>query len=83
MNCVFFVKMDKVFSLKKTFKNTGKMGKKYWKSQGILSVRKVGTMLTRIKALPYEFTSIPFIMLPVPPFLPLPYLNQRNYNSLI
>ena len=43
MNSVLFAKMDQVFSLKnKTLKNTGKMEKKYWKSQGILSVRKSG-----------------------------------------
>ena len=43
MNCVLFTKMDKVFGLKK--KNIKKIlenGKKYWKSQGILSVQKSG-----------------------------------------
>ena len=40
MNCVLFAKMDQVFSLKnKTLKNNGK---RYWKSQGILSARKSG-----------------------------------------
>ena len=41
MNCVLFAKVGQ---LKKTkhLKNTGKMAKKYWKSQGILSVRKSG-----------------------------------------
>ena len=34
MKCVLFAKMDKVFSFKKKFK--------YWKNQGILSVRKSG-----------------------------------------
>ena len=43
MNCVLFAKMDQVFSLKnKTLKNTGKLEKKWWKSQVILSVRKSG-----------------------------------------
>ena len=43
MNCVLFAKMDQVFSKEhKTLKNTGKLEKKYWKSQGILSVRKSG-----------------------------------------
>ena len=38
----YFAKMHQVFSLKnKLLKNTGKW-KKYWKSQGILSVRKSG-----------------------------------------
>ena len=42
MNCVLFAKMDQVFSKEnKTIKNTGNW-KKYWKSQGILSVRKSG-----------------------------------------
>ena len=48
MICVLFAKMYQVFSLKKTktLKNTGKWekilenGKKYWKSQGIMSVRE-------------------------------------------
>ena len=44
MNCVLFAKMDQVFSkenktLKKILEN---WKKKYWKSQGILSVRKSG-----------------------------------------
>ena len=43
MNCVLLAKMDQVFSKEnKTLKNTGKLEKKYWKSQGILSVRKSG-----------------------------------------
>ena len=47
MNCVLFAKMDQVFSLKnKTLKNTGKMEKRYWKSQGILSVQKSGNPVT-------------------------------------
>ena len=36
MNCALFAKMDQIFSLK------NKTLKKYWKSQGILSVRKSG-----------------------------------------
>ena len=41
MNCVLFAK--KSFKIKKkTLENSGKIGKKYWKSQGILSVRKSG-----------------------------------------
>ena len=43
MNCVLFANMDQVFSKEnKTLKNTGNWKKKYWKSQGILSVRKSG-----------------------------------------
>ena len=43
MNCVLFDKMDQVFSLKKkTIKKYWKNGKRYWKSQGILSERKSG-----------------------------------------
>ena len=43
MNCVLFAKMDQVFSLKKlSIKKILENGKKYWKSQGILSVRKSG-----------------------------------------
>ena len=43
MNCVLFAKMDQVFSEEnKTLKKYWKFGKKYWKSQGILSVRKSG-----------------------------------------
>ena len=45
MNCVLFTKMDKVFSFKKkTLKTIGKR-KKYWKSQRILSIGNMGTML--------------------------------------
>ena len=42
MNCVLFAKMDKVFKLKKnkTLQKYWKIGKKYWKTQGILSARK-------------------------------------------
>ena len=41
--CVSFAKMDQVFSLKnKTLNKYWKNGKKYWKSQGILWVRKSG-----------------------------------------
>ena len=41
MNCVLFAKMDQVFSKEnKTLKKYWEIGKKYWKSQGILSVRK-------------------------------------------
>ena len=41
MNCVLFAKMDQVFSLKKlNIKKILENGKKYWKSQGILSVQK-------------------------------------------
>ena len=44
MNCVLFAKMDQVFSLKKKkhLEKYLKDGKKYWLSQGILSVRKSG-----------------------------------------
>ena len=43
MNCVLFAKMDKVFSKEnKTLKKILEIGKKYWKNQGILSVRKSG-----------------------------------------
>ena len=43
MNCVLFAKMDQVFSKEnKTLKKYLKIGEKYWKSQGILSVRKSG-----------------------------------------
>ena len=41
MNCVLFAKMNQVFSFKK-LKKYWENGKKYWKSQGILSVRKSG-----------------------------------------
>ena len=34
--------MDQVFSSKQNFKNIQENGKKYWKSQGILSVQKSG-----------------------------------------
>ena len=41
MNWVLFAKMDQVST--KQYKNTEKMGKRYWKSQeGILSVQKSG-----------------------------------------
>ena len=37
------------FSLKKkTLKNTGQWEKKYWKSQGNLSVRKIGNHVSAI-----------------------------------
>ena len=43
MNCVLFAKMDQVFSKEnKTLKKILENWKKYWKSQGILSVRKSG-----------------------------------------
>ena len=43
MNCVKFAKMDQVFSLRNWYLKTYWInGKKYWKSQGILSVRKSG-----------------------------------------
>ena len=44
MNCVLFAKMDNVFSKIKQniLRQLEKGGKKYWKSQGILSVRKSG-----------------------------------------
>ena len=43
MNCVLFAKMDQVFSKEnKTLKKYLKIGEKYWKSQGILLVRKSG-----------------------------------------
>ena len=50
MNCVLFAKMDQVFSKEnKTLKkNTGKLEKKYWKSQGkvreFCQSGKVGTL---------------------------------------
>ena len=37
-NAFLFAKMDQVFSLKKILENRGK----YWKSRGIMSVRKNG-----------------------------------------
>ena len=40
MNCVLFAKMIKFSVEKKNIKKVLKMGKKYWKSQGILSIRK-------------------------------------------
>ena len=43
MNCVLLAKMDQVFSKEnKTLKKYWKIGKTYWKSRGILSVRKSG-----------------------------------------
>ena len=43
MNCVLFAKIDQVFSLgNRALKIYWKNGKKYWKSQGILSVQKSG-----------------------------------------
>ena len=45
MNCALSLLKWIKFSVKKKQnikKNTGKNGKKYWKSQGILSVRKSG-----------------------------------------
>ena len=43
MNCVLFTTMDQVFSLKKNIKKKIlEKWQKYWKSQGILSVRKSG-----------------------------------------
>ena len=43
MNCVLFANMDQVFSKEnKTLKKILENWKKYWKSQGILSVRKSG-----------------------------------------
>ena len=43
MNCVLFAEMDQVFSLKIIdIKKILENGKKYWKSQGILSVQKSG-----------------------------------------
>ena len=52
MNCVLFAKMDQVFSKEnKTLKkNTGKLEKKFWKSQGILSVRKSGNPVSSYKS---------------------------------
>ena len=38
MKCVFLAKMDKIYKLN----NTGKLKKKYWKREGILSARKSG-----------------------------------------
>ena len=40
MNYVLFAKMDQVFSLKKNIKKIMVKWEKYWKSRGILSVRK-------------------------------------------
>ena len=54
MNCVLFVKMGQVFILKKlSIKKILENAKKYWKSQGILSVRKSGNPVgsLRIKIL--------------------------------
>ena len=50
MNCVLFAKMEQVFSKEnKTLKNTGKLEKKYWKSQGkvreFCQSGKVGTLV--------------------------------------
>ena len=43
MNCVLFAKIYQVFSVKKyNIKKILENGKKYWKSQGILSVQKSG-----------------------------------------
>ena len=44
MNCVLFAKMNQVFSFKKKLKKYWKNGNKYWQSQEILPVRKVGTL---------------------------------------
>ena len=63
MNCVLFGEMDKVFSLQKKtkFKKYWENGKKYWKSQRILSVRKSenhvqkSTPRSRPKAPPQQF----------------------------
>ena len=55
MNCVLFTKMDQVFSKEsKTLKkNTGKLEKKYWKSQGkvreFCQSGKVGTLITETR----------------------------------
>ena len=40
MNCALFAKMDKVFSLKKTLKNTGKWKKILEKSGNFVSPEK-------------------------------------------
>ena len=43
INCVLFAKIDQVFSLKEQdIKKILEKWKKYWKSSGILSVRKSG-----------------------------------------
>ena len=42
MNCILFVKMDQVFSKENKTLKILENWKKYWKSQGILSVRKSG-----------------------------------------
>ena len=39
---VLFAKFEESFHLKKSLKKYWKNGNKYWKSQGILSVRKSG-----------------------------------------
>ena len=51
MNCALFANMDQIFSLKKkqNIKKYWENGKKYWKSQGILSVRKSGNPVKWIK----------------------------------
>ena len=58
MNYVLFAKMDQVFRKEnKTLKNTGKLEKKYWKSQGkvreFCQSEKMGTLIYRA----YRFRS--------------------------
>ena len=55
VNCVFFAKMDQVFSKEnKTLKKYWKIGKKYWQSQGILSVRKSGNPVSVWSLVPFR-----------------------------
>ena len=42
MNCVLFAKMDQVFSKENKTQKILENWKKYWKSPGIVSVRKSG-----------------------------------------
>ena len=44
MNCILFLKMDQVFSLKKNIKNAGKMDKNTSKVGEFCQSGKVGTM---------------------------------------
>ena len=44
MNCALFAKMDKVFSFKKTLKNTGKWRKNTGKVREFCQPGKVGTL---------------------------------------
>ena len=70
MNCVLFAKMDQVFGLKKKqkLKKYWKNGKKYWKSQGILSVRKSENHVLRQRRLfPFQVTGAAIATRSIPP----------------